>query len=681
MKRKAEQPVEGRKPALKKRSKPALTEADAKSRFRPGLFDQQVLSKYTSDYATSTPYKHSVIHQLVSDPLLRSVRDEIKANVSFTPKETDIYKIHQSGDLANLDGLDDAALQKLPSLLALRDALYSETFRNYVSAITDCGPLSGRKTDMAINVYTPGCYLLCHDDVIGSRKVSYILYLTDPDTPWQPTWGGALRLYPVSDRVSHSGEVAKTPSPDFTKVIPPAWNQLSFFAVQPGESFHDVEEVYRAASKAELDSDGGRIRMAISGWFHIPQPGEEGYVAGAEEKAAARSGLMQLQGNPDQYDRPEARAVPVPAADRMETREAEEMLSAEDMDFLLRYLAPTYLTPDTLERVSDHFDENFSITLPGILHPRFAERLRGYVEEREREGLPEDSGEIEKGGPWKVARPPHKHRFLYMRPGDEKEESPIRELLEVLLPSRQFRAWLQLATKSVVESHDFVARRFRRGRDYTLATGHEGKPRLEMNIGFTPTGGWGDVDEEEDEDDEESEAESEASTIDGSSGAKVVAAKGKGKGKGKANGSEANGKGKEKEGGKDAERGVNGDRKDGEEEEEEDVEVGGHEVYMAGDGDEDEDAAVYKSSNEEDNILFFQAAAWNKMTLVLRDSGTLRFVKYVSRSAKGDRWDISGTFEIEEQDEEPDEDEVVGVQDDTEEEFKGFSDSEESESD
>jgi Rps23 Pro-64 3,4-dihydroxylase Tpa1-like proline 4-hydroxylase len=656
----------------------ALTEDEAKSRFRPDLFDPSVLADYTTAYATSTPYKHAVLTSLVSDPLLRSVRDEIRANVSFTPKETDIYKIHQSGDLANLDGLDDSSLSKLPSLLALRDALYSETFRNYVSSITGCGPLSGRKTDMAINVYTPGCYLLCHDDVIGSRKVSYILYLTDPDLPWQPSWGGALRLYPVSERVGPTGETAKTPGPDVVKTIPPAWNQLSFFAVQPGESFHDVEEVYHASSKEELEADGGRVRMAISGWFHIPQVGEEGWVEGAEAKAAAKSGLMQLQGNPDQYDRPEARPV---AVDKGAVK-GGEMFSAEDLEFLVKYLAPTYLTPDTLERVADHFDENFSITLPGVLNARFAERLRAYVEGREKETLPEDSAEIERG-PWKVARPPHKHRFVYLQPGEsgkEGKDSPVRELIEVLLPSPQFRAWLQLATKSVIESHDLVARRFRRGKDYTLATGHEGKPRLEMNIGFTPTGGWGDVDDEdEEEEDEESEAESEASTIhDGKPDTN-----GKGKGKGKAAG-KSNGKGKEKERSKGSpKKGTNGTDK--QEEDEEIEEVGGHEVYMAGDADDDEDAAVYKSSGDEDNILFFQAAAWNKMTLVLRDSGTLRFVKYVSRSAKGDRWDISGTFEIEEQDEEPDEDEVgaeaVGVLDDTEEEFKGFSSSEDSDSD
>jgi Rps23 Pro-64 3,4-dihydroxylase Tpa1-like proline 4-hydroxylase len=216
------------------------------------LFAEDILENYTKEYAESEPYKHSVISSLINDDLLRSVRNEIRENVHFTPKETDIYKIHQSGDLANLDGLEDGALEKLPSLLRLRDAMYSSVFRKYVATITGSGELSGRKTDMAINVYTPGCHLLCHDDVIGSRRVSYILYLTDPDIPWKEEWGGALRLFPTRTFEEKDGEKTITPTPDFTKVIPPAWDQLSFFAVQPGESFHDVEEVYHAESKEQL---------------------------------------------------------------------------------------------------------------------------------------------------------------------------------------------------------------------------------------------------------------------------------------------------------------------------------------------------------------------------------------------------------------------------------------------
>jgi len=635
---------------------PALSPEDAKARFSKGLFDKA--DEFAAQYAKSWPYKHCVISELVDDALLRKVRDEIKANVHFTPKETDIYKIHQSGDLANLDGLEDEALAKLPSLLALRDALYSKTFRDFVSHITGCGPLSGRKTDMAINVYTPGCYLLCHDDVIGSRKVSYILYLTDPETPWQPEWGGALRLFPVIDREGKDGEVAKTPLPDVVKVIPPAWNQLSFFAVQPGESFHDVEEVYHASTPEELEKNAGRIRMAISGWFHFPQPGEEGYVEGAEEKAAHKSGLMQLQGNPDQHDRPLPNPVEV---EKIVAKEGDDFpLDEADLEFLLKYISPTYLVPDTIDNIADQFEEEFSITLADILHPKFAAKLRKYIEEQEAKPLPEDSEKLEKTGPWKVAVPPHKHRYLYMQPGKQEiEPSPLKELLEVLLPSRQFRVWLQMATRSTIESYDLVARRFRRGQDYTLATGHEGKPRLEVNIGLTPTDGWGDVNDDEDDDEEgESSEEEQASS---SKKGKEPATNGKGKGKAKA---------------------VDADGDDEMKDVDDivELEVGGHEVYMAGDEDDDGDAAIYKSSEDDDNILFFQAAAWNKMTIVLRDSGTLRFVKYVSRSAKGDRWDISATFEIEEQDEAPGSDEEVEAgpskagNDDSEEEFQGFSD-------
>ncbi|KAI2619391.1 Oxoglutarate and iron-dependent oxygenase degradation C-term-domain-containing protein [Hypomontagnella submonticulosa] len=662
MKRKAQSQAGDHKP-IKKKSKTSLSDEDAKKRFRKGLFDKEVLDKYTQGYAKSTPYKHSVIHELIDDSLLRAVREEIKNNVSFTPKETDIYKIHQSGDLANLDGLDDDALAKLPSLLALRDAMYSQSFRDYVAHITGCGPLSGRKTDMAINVYTPGCYLLCHDDVIGSRKVSYILYLTDPDIPWKSEWGGALRLFPVRTIKGKDGQVARTPAPDVSKIIPPAWNQLSFFAVQPGESFHDVEEVYHSESKEQLEKEGGRVRMAISGWFHIPQIGEDGYVEGAEEKLAKNSGLMQLQGNPDQYDIPQ----PNPVAVEQPQSSSQEEFDEADLEFLLQYMAPTYLTPDTLDQISEQFSEESSITLPNLLGKKFAKKLREYVAAQDSAPLPDDSTEIEKSG-WQVAKPPHKHRYLYLQPNSagtskkngsskEKDSSPIKELLEEFLPSPQFRRWLQIATDSVIESHDFVARRFRRGKDYTLATGHEGKPRLELTLGITPTSGWGD---EDDADAEESAAEDE--------NGEDAKANGKGKGKAKA---EAPKKKKKQE----------------PEEEEQEVEVGGHEVYMAGDDDAaNEDAAIYKSSGEDDNILFFQAAAWNKMSLVLRDSGALKFVKYISCKAPGDRWDICGTIDVEEDD---DEDDVVdngtagatGVLDDTEEEWNGFSSSSDSDSD
>jgi Rps23 Pro-64 3,4-dihydroxylase Tpa1-like proline 4-hydroxylase len=585
-------------------------------------------------------YKHGVIHELMDSALLGNVRSEILDNLHFTPKETDIYKIHQSGDLANLDGLDDSSLSRLPSLLKLRDALYSSTFRKYISEVANSGPLSGKKTDMAINVYTPGCHLLCHDDVIGSRRLSYILYLTDPEKPWRPQWGGALRLYPTQRLKTDDGVEATVPSADFSLSIPPAWNQLSFFAIQPGESFHDVEEVYeRKGDEYDEDGkvidDGGRLRMAISGWFHIPQEGEDGYEEGLEEKLAEKSSLTQLQSKSDHFDLPQPRWRPIeqPGEDGPTWDETE-------LDWLLKYINPTYLVPETIEALSEAFQDSSVVTLADFLHPKFAARLREYITTKDQAadtligglgGAPEDTG---------VARPPHKHRFLYRHaaahaPAGSPSATPLDELVDEFFPSQLFARWLSLFSELMLSRGDFLARRFRPGSDYTLATSYdESEPQLELCLGITPTSGWGGDaagDDDEDEDDEE-------------------------------------------ENGIPAKAPANGSRR--ESNPEEDAVVGGYEVYMVGDDEDDEDEAdetdvaaqgpsshtgagprkktkadpaVYKASagdEEDDGVLFTNPASWNTLSIVLRDKGLLRFVKYVSASAKGSRWDVLGNFTV-----------------------------------
>lgn len=582
------------------------------------------------------------------------MRSEIQ-NLSFTPKETDIYKIHQSGDLANLDGLDDSSLKLLPSLLTLRDAMYSSDFRKYLSTITSSGALSGKKTDMAINVYTPGCHLLCHDDVIGSRRVSYILYLTDPDKAWKEEWGGALRLYPTQTYTEDDGKVTKVPSPDYSVSIPPAFNQLSFFAVQPGESFHDVQEVYAEDDEKDKEKVGGRVRMAISGWYHIPQEGEDGYAEGLEERLAEKSSLMQLQGKGDKHELPKANfklykkesngdiGLPTPSS------QEDPVLSEEDLNFLLKYIAPTYLTPDTLESVSSIFAEESSLCLDTFLSQKFSNSVRDYIESQELQTLPSESAEIENTTSWTVARPPHKHRFLFQKASSSKRgASPLLDLLEDLLPSEAFQKWLSLATGQTVMSHNSLVRRFRRGRDYTLATGYEeDAPRIELCLSITPTSGW--------DDDQIADLEKDTN--------KDPAVKGK--------------------------------------EETDEVTttadepgVGGYLAYMAGEDEDDpdhdeggsdhgvevpldmstgarstraanpkkskQDPAIYQASgdDEEDGVLFSMPAGWNRLGVVFRDKGTMRFVKYVSRKAKGDRWDLVGEFDVLE--DESDDGEVEG---------------------
>lgn len=189
--------------------------------------------------------------------------------------------------------LTPTQIARLPNLLALRDALYSPQFRKFLRAVTGCGPLSGKKQDMSVNSYTRGCHLLNHDDVIGTRRVSYILYMPLPHYQlWQKDWGGALELYPTRTNPEGQPEPVNIP----LKNIPPSWNQFIFFEVQPGKSFHSVEEVV-VGGKGE----DGRERLSISGWFHAAQEGEEGYVPEPPEPTEVKSSREQLVSRPSLF--------------------------------------------------------------------------------------------------------------------------------------------------------------------------------------------------------------------------------------------------------------------------------------------------------------------------------------------------------------------------------------------
>ena len=585
----------------------------------------------------------------MSPDLLRDVRCEIQNNLSFSPKETDIYKIYQSGDLVNLDGLDDDTLKLFPSLLTLRNELYSSTFREYISKITGSGSLSGKKTDMAINVYTPGCHLLCHDDVIGSRRVSYILYLTDPDCLWKEEWGGALRLYPTKTEVGVDGQKLKIPLPDHAVSIPPAFNQLSFFAVQPGESFHDVEEVF-ADQTAEGRSDGEtRIRTAISGWYHVPQEGETEFLPRLEAEFSEQSSLTQLQGKGGTFDLPAKNIQSFKILNGSSDALNDELKAAnppseelkfteEDLNFLLKYITPDYLTPDVLESVSENFGEECAVTLDSFLSPSFSESVIGYIKAQEAQALPLETAEIERNTSWMVARPPHKQRFLFqqVRPSRSgNEESPLQDLLENLFPSDPFRKWLQLVIGEAIVSHDLLLRRFRAGRDYTLATTHEeDEPRLELTLGLTPTIGW----EAEDPTDKETEQTTDRK-IEETASAEPSAPHHPSAG-----------------------------------------DFGGYVAYMTGDDTDDKDTdsdateknaspgpssatqarkadpAIYRApahGDDDDGILYSLPAGWNHLGIVMRDKGVMKFTKYVSRHAPGDRWDICGEFRIADDDDDP----------------------------
>jgi uncharacterized protein (DUF2249 family) len=70
-----------------------IVSADPTPHFSNDLFDHNNIARLNSDYLANTPFKYAVVEKLFQDELLKSVKDECLAELNFTEKETDIYKV------------------------------------------------------------------------------------------------------------------------------------------------------------------------------------------------------------------------------------------------------------------------------------------------------------------------------------------------------------------------------------------------------------------------------------------------------------------------------------------------------------------------------------------------------------------------------------------------------------
>jgi hypothetical protein len=57
-----------------------------------------------------------------------------------------------------------------------------------------------------------------------------------------------------------------------------------------------------------------------------------------------------------------------------------------------------------------------------------------------------------------------------------------------------------------------------------------------------------------------------------------------------------------------------------------------------------EEAEIY--GDDDDSTLLTVYPGFNRLLLVLRDEKVMRFVKYVSASAEGSRWDVCAEYEV-----------------------------------
>ncbi|CAO3618109.1 unnamed protein product [Cunninghamella blakesleeana] len=307
--------------------------------------------------------------------------------------------------------------------------------------------------DMSINSYNEGCHLLNHDDVIGTRRVSYILYLTDPDQSWDPKDGGALELYPVIKK--------GIPATEPTVIIPPQWNQFVMFTVQPGHSFHSVEEVVPQ----------GKPRLSISGWFHIPQEGEVGYNSLVEE-GQAKSSLEQLQetDSSDNFTKYKATL----------DDDVTDGLSEEDLKSLAEWMNPSYLDMSMLSQISEKFLDESAVQLKDLLNDDLYNKLKeAIIETDEKDGFGKDNivphGTGSQRGKWICQGPPHKHRYMVLDHDKKASSNDDKTTLlfsdiENKFKSESFRHWIAVVTQLLPLGYRGNTRRFRPGHDYTLAT-------------------------------------------------------------------------------------------------------------------------------------------------------------------------------------------------------------------
>ncbi|KAF9034983.1 nuclear protein [Hymenopellis radicata] len=653
--------------------------------FASEVLDHSNISKLHQQYLESNPFHYAIVEKLFQDDLLKSVKEECLSELSFTEKETDIYKVNQTGDLASLNYLSQSQISLLPNLLKLRDALYSPTFRAFLRAVTGCGPLSGTKQDMSVNSYTKGCHLLNHDDVIGTRRVSYILYMPLPHYQlWQKDWGGALELYPVKEGVDGNLE----PEPFPAQIIPPSWNQFIFFEVQPGRSFHSVEEVVVGG-----EGEDGRERLSISGWFHSAQEGEDGYVP-LDSTTELKSSREQLASTSTDFrpytESPSASPMPDGVGPLF-----DQPLSDKYTEFLSEYLNPVYLQPRTMKALAARFVEESSLELHSFLTNDLAEALEPRLRDLDmRDGLgPDRAGRIPPhtsglsstsadSSAWTVQGPPHKWRYctlVHPTPGRpatsitplSAHPSPseiLRVLQDELFTSPAFRAWMAIVTRLLPLRHHVEARRFRPGLDYTLATSEESEARLDVVLGLTPTvleteeedhgrrgragrpqepqprgwgtgtwGGWecymAPHNEEDDPAVYRAGTYKKSAVLNGTNDAAHGDA---------TNGTSSGATTSASASSGDAPTNGNGHASPShgaDEQESPDA--------IVEDGDENEEHAEPASDeDEEDSTLLTVQPGFNRLLLVLRDERVMRFVKYVSAAADGSRWDVCAEYEV-----------------------------------
>jgi hypothetical protein len=281
-------------------------------------------------------------------------------------------------------------------------------------------------------------------------------------------------------------------------------------------------------------------------------------------------------------------------------------LSSSDIQFLSTFINKTYLDDASITTIRQRFENESSVLLRHFLNDEWSTKIQDAstkMDEKQklgrRQGILDYSTGVNKH--WTAIGPAHKQRFLeYVgAPSQESEDagSMLLYIKQTLLESPAFGRLLQsLTSLSHRKGYRGRVRRFRPGFDYTVA--HYGiltkKCVLDATLCFVQGTGNQCL---YDSDTEELIGTDDDAMWD------------------------------------------SGD-------------YGGFEVYIAADDVEGGTTkeAEDEYNDEDDTELLSVSASFNSLSVVYRDPGTMRFVKYVGSGAPGSRWDVAIEYEIDDED-------------------------------
>ena len=197
-------------------------------------------SKLNKEFNINNPFPHLELKDFFNKTKLKKLLTEIK-KLEFKEKNADLFYMLQTNDLSSYN---NKIISEFYSFFS------SKEFLSLMERITGIKGLN--YTDAASLIFPKTGYLLPHDDRLSTRKVAYIINLSEKFTEKD---GGQLQFF-STDANNNPKKVVKS--------IIPSFNNFIIFKVS-AKSFHQVNEVLT-----------NKLRITMGGWFN-EQPAKRAY--------------------------------------------------------------------------------------------------------------------------------------------------------------------------------------------------------------------------------------------------------------------------------------------------------------------------------------------------------------------------------------------------------------------